>query len=309
MSVLPKRMLSCLLSAGLCLALSPIWGESAEAGRRRARPVILRGSDVIDFSSRARIVGRLENGRAGQEVVLKRRIVGEGRKIVRRKAVNEDLKVIFRLRNRTRTAIFRMVFKPREGKKRVSDPHRVSVRPLLKFDAEPNDVRFKNPVELRGSLRPVEHGRKVTIRFRRDGKWVFLKNVDVGDGRFFRTFIPEVRGHHRLRAVFKGDDLNARTKRHERIWIYRRGPATWYGPGFYGNTTACGQTLRKKTLGVAHRTLSCGTRVNFLYRGRTITVRVIDRGPYGKADWDLTEKTANRLNFGGRDSIGWWANR
>jgi rare lipoprotein A (peptidoglycan hydrolase) len=55
--------------------------------------------------------------------------------------------------------------------------------------------------------------------------------------------------------------------------------------------------------------LPCGTRVNFLYKGRTITVRVIDRGPYGEADWDLTEKTADRLNFEGRDSIGWWANR
>ena len=41
-----------------------------------------------------------------------------------------------------------------------------------------------------------------------------------------------------------------------------------------------------------------------LYQGRTITVPVIDRGPYGSADWDLTEETADRLRFEGTDTIG-----
>jgi hypothetical protein len=56
--------------------------------------------------------------------------------------------------------------------------------------------------------------------------------------------------------------------------------ASWYGPGFYGNRTACGQTYTPEIIGVAHRTLPCGTLVVIEYRGRTLTVPVIDRGPY-----------------------------
>jgi Lytic transglycolase len=65
---------------------------------------------------------------------------------------------------------------------------------------------------------------------------------------------------------------------------------SWYGPGFYGNRTACGVVvLQKDTVGVAHRTLPCGTRVTFRYNGRTVTTEVIDRGPYvaGRI-WDMT---------------------
>jgi rare lipoprotein A (peptidoglycan hydrolase) len=56
--------------------------------------------------------------------------------------------------------------------------------------------------------------------------------------------------------------------------------ASWYGPGFYGNRTACGQTYTPEIAGVAHRTLPCGTLVVIEYRGRTMIVPVIDRGPY-----------------------------
>jgi rare lipoprotein A len=309
LSTVLKRTFSCFLSAALCLALSGLSAEPASAARRRPRPVIVRGSDVIDYGGRARIVGRLKNGRPGQVVALKRRFIGVGRKIVRKKEVNEDLRVVFHLRNRKRTAIFRLVFRNRRGRKRVSDRHRVDVRPHLVFDVNPNDVRSRRSVELKGVMKPAVPDRKVTIKIRNEGKWHFVKRVDVSDGKYLRTFVPDIRGHHRMRATFRGDDLNYKAKRRERLWIYRRGPATWYGPGFYGNTTACGKTLRRRTLGVAHRTLPCGTRVNFLYKGRTITVRVIDRGPYGKADWDLTSRTARRLHFEGRDIIGWWAVR
>lgn len=87
----------------------------------------------------------------------------------------------------------------------------------------------------------------------------------------------------------------------------RRQKASWYGPGFYGNRTACGQTLRKDTVGVAHRTLPCGTKVVFAYGGRFVRTRVIDRGPFVKRnyerDWDLTGALAERLRFEGVDTV------
>jgi hypothetical protein len=66
---------------------------------------------------------------------------------------------------------------------------------------------------------------------------------------------------------------------------------SWYGPGFYGRRTACGYALTKTLLGVAHRTLPCGTKITFRNpaNGRTITVKVVDRGPYvAGRQWDMT---------------------
>lgn len=75
--------------------------------------------------------------------------------------------------------------------------------------------------------------------------------------------------------------------------------ATWFGPGFYGSTTACGQKMSPKLVGVASRTLACGTLVQIAYRGRHLTVPVVDRGPYGHigATWDLTAGTARALKI------------
>jgi rare lipoprotein A (peptidoglycan hydrolase) len=74
--------------------------------------------------------------------------------------------------------------------------------------------------------------------------------------------------------------------------------ATWYGPGLYGRHTACGQLLSPETIGVAHRSLPCGTTVKFEYRGRSIVTQVIDRGPYSHGNsWDLTQAAARALSF------------
>jgi rare lipoprotein A (peptidoglycan hydrolase) len=78
----------------------------------------------------------------------------------------------------------------------------------------------------------------------------------------------------------------------------RSAGATWYGPGLYGRHTACGQTLRPSTIGVAHRSLPCGTAVKFVYHGHSIVAQVIDRGPYSKGNsWDLTSRAAEVLGF------------
>lgn len=75
--------------------------------------------------------------------------------------------------------------------------------------------------------------------------------------------------------------------------------ATWYGPGLFGRHTACGQRLTRRTVGVANRTLPCGTLVEVRYGDRRVTVPVIDRGPYGTlgANWDLTEGAAHLLHM------------
>jgi peptidoglycan lytic transglycosylase len=65
---------------------------------------------------------------------------------------------------------------------------------------------------------------------------------------------------------------------------YRYGGASWYGPGLWGHKTACGKTLQPGTLGVAHKSLPCGTTVKFVYHGHVLVTQVIDRGPYSKGE-------------------------
>jgi peptidoglycan hydrolase-like protein with peptidoglycan-binding domain len=83
-----------------------------------------------------------------------------------------------------------------------------------------------------------------------------------------------------------------------------RQTATWYGPGFRGNRTACGQVLKRETVGVAHRTLPCGSKVVVRYKGNFLRTRVIDRGPYANnAKWDLTEAAAEAVGLEVTDEI------
>ena len=75
---------------------------------------------------------------------------------------------------------------------------------------------------------------------------------------------------------------------------WRSAGATWYGPGLYGRHTACGQMLRPGTLGVAHRSLPCGTAVKFTFHGRQIVTRVIDRGPYSQGKFLGSDQQSRR---------------
>jgi hypothetical protein len=84
---------------------------------------------------------------------------------------------------------------------------------------------------------------------------------------------------HRTRPVSRGSASSDPTP-----GGWRNAPiVTWYGPGFYGNRTACGVRYTRAIVGVAHRTLPCGTLVRFRWHGMTAVAPVIDRGPYASA--------------------------
>jgi rare lipoprotein A (peptidoglycan hydrolase) len=86
------------------------------------------------------------------------------------------------------------------------------------------------------------------------------------------------------------------------------GDISWYGPGFYGHHTACGHMYSRTILGVAHRTLPCGTLVTFRNpaNGRQITVPVIDRGPYVSGrQWDMSKGLCTYLGHCYTGSIEW----
>jgi rare lipoprotein A (peptidoglycan hydrolase) len=88
-----------------------------------------------------------------------------------------------------------------------------------------------------------------------------------------------------------------RSKRRQ-INAFRPAAASYYGPGLYGGGLACGGTLTPSKLGVANKTLPCGAQVTLRYHGHTVTVPVIDRGPFsGNREYDLTAATKAKLGF------------
>ena len=139
-------------------------------------------------------------------------------------------------------------------------------------------------------------------------QWAPTVQTTVGsDGSFSAVWKTNHIGRFSIRALIVSPTTAsaASTLPTVTITVYRVAIATQYGPGFYGHRTACGSKLRPTTIGVANRTLKCGTQVAVYYRGKTLIVPVIDRGPYANgADWDLTEATGRMLGISGTARIG-----
>jgi rare lipoprotein A len=156
----------------------------------------------------------------------------------------------------------------------------------------------------------AEPGRTVAIE-RYDAasqSWAAVATTTAAaDGTFVARWRGDRVGEHRIRAVLAGagQAVAASATPELAITVHRPAVATWYGPGFYGRRTACGQRMSRSLLGVAHKTLRCGTQVAVLYKGRRITVPVVDRGPYRRGTtWDLTVATAEALGFEHTDRVG-----
>ena len=169
------------------------------------------------------------------------------------------------------------------------------------------DILINHRALVRGYVPTRRAGTTVVLEvLRADGSWAEVDRVRTIDGgKFYLEWYPRTPGHYRVRArpvsSASGDPSPTRL-----LYIYRTVLASWYGPGFYGNRTACGQTFTSRLLGVANRTLPCGKRVTIRYGDRAITVPVVDRGPYvAGRDYDLTEATKNYLGFEGVDRV--WA--
>ena len=82
--------------------------------------------------------------------------------------------------------------------------------------------------------------------------------------------------------------------------------ASYYGPGLYGNRTACGLTLTTTLQGGAHRTLPCGTLVHLRYGVNEVTVPVVDRGPtILSREFDLTYATKITLGCPDMCTLTW----
>jgi|SRR5271166_210336 len=177
------------------------------------------------------------------------------------------------------------------------------VRTALEVRSSELNVLEGRQATFTGTLREAHRadlpGRVVTLQALGRHGWSTLARTHTGPrGRFRLRYEPRRIGSDwvRLRFAGAGGELAAR-RRLGRLNVYRLALASWYGGG---GGMACGGTLTSSTLGVANKTLPCGTLVTLRYGGHSVRVPVVDRGPYvAGREFDLTEATKQALGFGG----------
>jgi rare lipoprotein A len=168
------------------------------------------------------------------------------------------------------------------------------------------DVLAGRRATIAGTLLPRLADQRVVLQLRRrHGGWRTVAGTHTG-----------ARGHYRLhlrmgalgstpaRVLFAGDaQARGSHRRLGLLSVFRLAGASWYGGG---GSMACGGWLTSSTLGVANKTLPCGTLVTLRYDGRMVRVPVVDRGPYvAGREYDLTEATKRALGFEGTGEV--WA--
>lgn len=268
----------------------------------QAAPPTLRLSDASPASGQAvTVTGAADRALRGQRIGLEVRDASGGWRELAAAPVRERGR--YRLRGTLR----------RSGSVRVSVAGQSSAERAIRVSARLAVSRRRMHVvaggraSAAGTVSPGTPGLSVALQVRRGSGWT---TIDSGrtraGGRFSladrRTETGSTAARVRVTATQAG--VGSTTRSLGRLNVYRSANASWYGPGLYGNHLGCGGTLTPSTLGVASKTLPCGTQVTFRHGGRSVRVPVVDRGPYvGGREYDLTAATARRLGFSGHGAV------
>ena len=288
--------------ATMTMMTAPTLG--AEDGTRKAE--MKTAKRTVSFGSSVRVVGRFPD--APRELVeVEYRRAGTNWKVGDRARTSN--KGLFRARVRPAASGWwraRLADRPEADDASLEEAtapsvdtrtgnRRVNVRSKTKAKVSSANVTVGRKVRISGRVKPTDAGRKVVIHAGGSN----MNTRTSSKGTFSRTWKPQGTGTYRVSVDARGNEIaKGSGDRAGTVQVFRPAAASWYGPGFYGHRTACGQTLTTSTMGVANKTMPCGTKVTLRYGGREVTVPVIDRGPYaGNREYDLTSATRNRLGF------------
>jgi 3D (Asp-Asp-Asp) domain-containing protein len=154
---------------------------------------------------------------------------------------------------------------------------------------------------IRFTIRPAK-GQLWRASARVAGHWQVLASGRAHRSRFSIKLPASIHTSTVRIQATGASSVDAPRPREVRLASLRPALASWYD--LVGSGLACGGTLGAEQMGVAHKTLPCGTKVTISYHGRTVTVPVIDRGPYiAGREFDLTGATARALGFDGVDTV------
>lgn len=147
------------------------------------------------------------------------------------------------------------------------------VRAHVKITERSLNVLEGHPMGVLGALRPTLAHQRVLLQARQGGRWHTVARTHTGlRGRFRLRYVPRALTTVALRVA-----TPTATRRVGLLNVYHEAFASWYGGG---GSLACGGELTSSTLGVASKTLPCGTLVTLRYGDRSVRVPVVDRGPY-----------------------------
>ncbi|HEX8101549.1 MAG TPA: septal ring lytic transglycosylase RlpA family protein [Solirubrobacteraceae bacterium] len=283
------------------LGISALSLTAAAPAASAAAPTFKLNDTRLAYGERVEATGRLGAPLAGRRVSLQLRRAGSPawRELAAAPAGKRGRFSVRSLVPRTgalRIAVSGVPEASRERGVRVTAGLEVSDRRL--------HVTAGRRASVAGRVRPGIAGSTVRLQVLRRGGW---RTIDAdrtgrnGGYSLARRSRATLSARARLQVSTPGVAPSSRSL--GRLNVYRRAYASWYGPGLYGNLLGCGGRLGPGTLGVAHKTLPCGTKLTIRYGSRSVRVRVIDRGPYvGGREFDLTAATAQRLGFHGH---GW----
>jgi rare lipoprotein A len=174
---------------------------------------------------------------------------------------------------------------------------------------DPSAVLQHQVAVVSGSVPVAGAAHGVSLQVRQDsGSWVtVVSGAAAADGSFAIGWRTNRTGQLTLRVISSdvASTSSVTATPQVTLSVYKQIVATWYGPGFYGHRTACGERLTRHIVGVADRTLPCGTPVSVSFNGHTLTLPVIDRGPYTNGvTIDLTHAAAQELGVTETVSVG-----
>jgi len=165
---------------------------------------------------------------------------------------------------------------------------------IVILSQRPMNVLAGETVRIRGRLLPAEAGRHVALQGLDGRGWRTLAGATTGPrGGFALRYVATGVGGEQLRVRFANSYVHALAHA-ARLTVFQQSVASWYNDA---GSTACGFHA---TMGVANKTLPCGTKVTFRHGSTTVTAVVDDRGPFvAGRDWDLNQNVAAALGVSG----------
>jgi peptidoglycan lytic transglycosylase len=290
-----------------CGGAAPALAQSQSAVRGKI-PMRL-ADERVGWGKPARVSGRLAASAAGRAIALEFSDGGAWRTLATGKVGRKGR---YRLAHTLpRSGAVRVTLpggqaQSAQGTPTQSKERRVTVAARVGVAKRRLHIRSGRRTTVAGTLRPGTARARVALQIQRGKGWRTIDTDRTGArGRYVLRDRVRATMSARVRVVARGRDGLASARRTlGRLNVYRVAYASWYGPGLYGNPLGCGGTLSAGQLGVAHKSLPCGTMVTFRHSGRSVRVPVIDRGPYvGGREFDLTAATANRIGFSGHGSV------
>ena len=290
----PQNLLRAVPALGLAsvlgstIALSAAAPAAAQSDTPGAPIQITVHDGSLRFGAAVDVTGRVASGQPGVPVALQFRPAGGAAWVPLRAAATQDGGAFVLSAPLRRSGAVRVVdATPQAAAADAGQPalapapaaasaeRPVRVRAALAAEHVRHHLRAGRRVAVAGALRPSGAGRVVALQARRGGRWrtIDRDRTTAGGGyRLSQRLSSPMSAPARVR--FAGDGANAATTEAVgRVNAYRRAFASAYGPGLFGDPLACGGTLTPATVGVAHKTLPCGTKLTLRYHGRTVRAR------------------------------------